>query len=189
MTDARVRHAGSQSAPTSFRAFVAHWREPWFNRRWEGPVAALEAGSPLPIDHPCGDWRQVRLDQVATAAAAEATRMVVPLARAEAAVGQELRSHAVNLEVAWAERSARAAALEPLLAEAGARVRDLERAVAVAEDERDRARRRSRRLRRRLKQLEASPTAFPPSAVPAPGQVERMDAWRLRRDPSATCRQ
>ena len=25
---------GSQSAPTQFRAFLAHWREPWFNERW-----------------------------------------------------------------------------------------------------------------------------------------------------------
>ena len=28
--------AGSQSAPTAFRAFLAHWREPWFNQRWCG---------------------------------------------------------------------------------------------------------------------------------------------------------
>ena len=85
VTAARVRHAGSQSAPTAFRAFIAHWREPWFNQRWSASLTALAGRSSALVDHPCADWRQVDLDPVATALAAEASRMLVPLARAHAA--------------------------------------------------------------------------------------------------------
>jgi GT2 family glycosyltransferase len=158
VTAARVRHAGGQSAPTSFRAFIAHWREPWFNQRWMAPVTALAGRSSALVDHPCADWRQVLLDPVSTAAAAEATRMLVPLARAEAAATEELRTHTANLEHALAGMTAHAANLEPMLAESSTHARNLELALAVAEDERNRARRRVRRLRRRLSRVEGAPT-------------------------------
>jgi GT2 family glycosyltransferase len=156
---ARVRHAGSQSAPTSFRAFIAHWREPWFNQRWAASVAALEGRSSARVDHLCAEWRQLRLDPVAAAAAAEASRMVVPLARAEAATNEELRAHAAHLADALTKLSAHVATLEPLLAETSTRVTTLEQALVVVQEERDRARRRARRLRRRLSRAEEAPTS------------------------------
>ena len=171
VTAARVRHAGSQSAPTAFRAFIAHWREPWFNQRWSGSLTELAGRSSALVDHPCADWRRVVLDPVATALAAEASRMLVPLARAHATETQELRTHAANLEHALAEKSAHVANLEPMLAESTAHVgnlepmlaesrahaANLEQALAVAVDERDRARRRVRRLRRRLSRQQGVP--------------------------------
>jgi GT2 family glycosyltransferase len=163
VTAARVRHTGSQSAPTAFRAFIAHWREPWFNQRWAASVTALAGRSSALVDHPCGDWRGVRLDPAATALAAEASRMLVPLARAQAIDTEELRTHAANLEHALAEMSAHAANLEPMYAEASAHAKNLEQTLAVAQEERDRARRRARRLRRRL------------------GRIEGSSSWRLTR--------
>jgi len=156
VTAARVRHLGSRSAPTAFRAFIAHWREPWFNRRWAGSVSALAGHSSSQVDHPCADWREVQLDPVASAAAAEATRMLVPFARVRSAGEEDLRTHAANLERALAEMSAHAANLEPMYAQASAHARNLEQALVMLEEERDRARRRARRLRRRLRSIERS---------------------------------
>jgi GT2 family glycosyltransferase len=153
---ARLRHGGSRSAPTQFRAFLAHWREPWFNRRWADSVAALAGRSSAVVDHPCADWRSVALDQVATAVGAEASRMLVPVARAEAAATAELRQHAANLEHALAEKTAHIANLEPILAESTAHATNLEQALAAATHERDRARRRARRLRRQLRRQKSS---------------------------------
>jgi GT2 family glycosyltransferase len=170
--DARLRHGGSESAPTAFRAFLAHWREPWVNQRWAAPVAALAGHSSAVIDHPCADWRSVLLDQVANVGGAEASRMLVPMTRADAAATAELRTHAANLEHALAEKTAHAANLEamlaeatthagnlePMLAESAKHATNLEQALAAATAERDRARRRARRLRRRVHRLESSAT-------------------------------
>lgn len=170
--DARLRHTGSQSAPTQFRAFLAHWREPWVNQRWTTSAAALAGHSSALVDHPCADWRSVVLDPVAMVAGAEASRMLVPMSRAQAADTAELRTHAVNLEAALAEKTAHAANLdsllaestadvanlEPMLAESTAHATNLEQALAATTRERDRARLRARRLRRRLDELEGSAT-------------------------------
>ncbi len=156
--DARLRHGGSQSAPSDFRAFLAHWREPWVNVRWATSVAALAGRSSAVVDHPCADWRSVLLDPVAAVSAAEASRMLVPLTRAQAAAAADLRAHAGNLEAMLAESRAHAGNLEPMLAESRAHATNLEHALAVAADERDRARRRARRLRRRLRSVESSTT-------------------------------
>lgn len=154
--DARLRHGGSQSAPTEFRAFLAHWREPWVNERWATSVTALAGHSSAVVDHPCADWRSVLLDPVATASAAEASRMVVPMTRVQAAAAAELRAHAARLEHALAAQTTNAIGLEAMVAESTAHAGNLEQALAVAADERDRARRRTRRLRRRLRSHESS---------------------------------
>lgn len=154
--DARLRHGGSQSAPTEFRAFLGHWREPWVNERWATSVTALAGHSSAVVDHPCADWRSVLLDPVATASAAEASRMVVPMTRVQAAAAAELRAHAARLEHALAAQTTNAIGLEAMVAESTAHAGNLEQALAVAADERDRARRRTRRLRRRLRSHESS---------------------------------
>ena len=168
--DARLRTSGSQSAPTEFRAFLAHWREPWISQHWATSVAALAGESSAVVDHPCADWRAVVLDPVATVAGAEASRMLVPMARAQALATTELRSHAANLEHALAEKTAHAANLEAMLAESTAHARNLEpmlaestahatgleQALGEARDQRDRARRRTSRLRRRLRDQTSS---------------------------------
>jgi len=156
--DARLRHLGSQSAPTQFRGFLAHWREPWVNQRWATAVAALAGHSSSVVAHPCADWRSIALDPVGTVAAAEASRMLVPMARAQAAATAELRSHAANLEALLAESRAHARNLEPMLAESTRHAANLEHALTAATAERDRARRRARRLRRRVATLEGSAT-------------------------------
>jgi GT2 family glycosyltransferase len=150
---ARLRHAGSQSAPTSFRTFLAHWREPWFNRRWAAAVAALAGRSSAVVDHPCAEWRASTADAVTVASAGEASRIVVPLSRAlarKSAEGEamrltmlaELQAHADRLDLANAGNAAQSGYLGGRLAE--------------VEAERDRARRRVRRLRRRLRAIEGS---------------------------------
>lgn len=154
--DARLRHGGSQSAPTEFRAFLGHWREPWVNERWATSVTALAGHSSAVVDHPCADWRSVLLDPVATASAAEASRMVVPMTRVQAAAAAELRAYAARLEHALAAQTTNAIGLEAMVAESTAHAGNLEQALAVAADERDRARRRTRRLRRRLRSHESS---------------------------------
>jgi GT2 family glycosyltransferase len=156
--DARLRHSGSQSAPTEFRAFLAHWREPWVNQRWATSVAALAGHSSAVVDHPCADWRSILLDPVATVSGAEASRMLVPMTRAQASVAAELSAHAGRLEHALAGQTAHVTSLETMLADSTAHAGNLEQALAVAADERDRARRRAHRLRRRLRSHESSVT-------------------------------
>lgn len=157
---ARLRHGGSESAPTAFRAFLAHWREPWVNQRWASSVTTLAGRSSAVVDHPCADWRSLLLDPVATVGSAEASRMLVPMARDLAANFEhalaEQTAHAANLEAMLAESTAHAGNLEPLLAESTANATHLEQALATATAERDLARRRAGRLRRRLRTLESS---------------------------------
>ena len=140
--DARLHHAGSLSASTSFRAFLAHWREPWLNERWAGPAEALAGTTSARVEHPCADWRSADADPVAAATGAEASRMLVPLTRAHATRDTNLQTHADEL----------ARGLDAMTAHAA----NLEQALAVALGERDRARRRARRLRRRLSGVERS---------------------------------
>ena len=58
--DARLTHGGGLSAPSPFRAFLAHWREPWLNQRLSPTVAALDGHTSARVEHPCADWRETR---------------------------------------------------------------------------------------------------------------------------------
>lgn len=84
---ARLRHQGSQASPSALREFLPSWRDGWFNDRWAGPLARL-AGRPSsssdPVAHPCAEWRERRVDPVQAAVGIEASRMLVPFARARA---------------------------------------------------------------------------------------------------------
>ena len=150
---ARLTHAGSRSAPTPFREFLAHWREPWISRRWAAPVAALAGRSSAVVDHPCAEWRALSADAVTVASAAEASRLVVPLARALAERGAELESMRLAM---LADLQAHADRLDVANEGNAAQSRYLDARLAEVEAERDRARRRVRRLRRRLRRLESS---------------------------------
>ncbi len=132
---ARLTHRGGLSAPSPFRAFLAHWGEPWLNQRLAPVVAALAGRSSAKVEHQCADWRGQDPDPVAAAVGAEASRMLVPLARSHATHEADLEARAVHFEHHHG------------LAEQGR---------ATAEKERDRARRRVRRLRRRLRVQEGS---------------------------------
>ena len=75
-----VRHGGGQSAPSPFRAFLAHWREPWLNQRWSPTVAALAGRTSAAVAHPARTGGTAA-SPLAAAIGAEASRMVVPLSR------------------------------------------------------------------------------------------------------------
>jgi GT2 family glycosyltransferase len=159
--DARLQHAGSQSAPTPFRAFLAHWREPWLNERWSGVVAALAQrppGSREPVEHPCADW--MADGSVAEVVGAEAARMVVPLSRTLAHEASEHEGMRLGM-----------------LADLQAHADRIEAALAAATDERDRAVRRARRLRRRLRQQRNQP---PQQSRRGWGRLSRAVVRRVR---------
>jgi len=132
---ARLRHGGGLSAPSPFRAFLAHWREPWLNQRLAPTVAALAGQRSARVPHECTDWRDGSTDPVAAAVGAEASRMLVPLARAHATRDADIEARALHFEHHHGVA---------------------ERARAEAEEERDRAQRRVRRLRARLREQERS---------------------------------
>jgi GT2 family glycosyltransferase len=132
---ARLTHVGARSAPSVFRDFLAQWRQPWLNQRLAPTVASLAGHSSARLEHPCAEWREQSHDPVAAAVGAEASRMLVPLARAHG-------SHAADLE-ALARQFEHSHGLA-------------EQACAVAQEERDRARRRARRLKRQLRAQEGS---------------------------------
>ncbi len=129
----RLRHVGSQSSPFSFREFLTDWRDGWFDRRWAGPATELAGRTSGVVEHPCAEWREERPDLVEALSGREATKMLVPFARARAAA-EERREQ---------ELLGRIAQLEASLAE-----RDL--TVADLEGRRRRLRRRIARLERRL---------------------------------------
>jgi GT2 family glycosyltransferase len=170
---ARLRHGGSRSAPTTFRAFLAGWREPWINQRWTAALAALAGRSSAVVDHPCAEWRTLTADAVAVASTGEASRMVVPLSRALATEAadldavrmgmlDDLRAHADRVAGAHEASTTHAAYLQE--------------ALAAAEGQRDRARRRARRLRRRLRRLEGSASWRLTRPLRAAGG--RLRGWR-----------
>ena len=140
VAEARVRHAGAASAPTAFRAFVAGWREPWFNARWAGAVAELADRSSAEVPHPCGDWAVPEPTPLEATIGSESSRMLVPLSRV---LAEETRTaahwHAVREDDL--ERQVEHYRTELLAASDR---------LAELEQERDGLRRRVRRLRRRL---------------------------------------
>ena len=162
---ARLRHTGSESAPTTLRTFLASWREPWLDERWHGPLAALSGRTAAVVTHPCADWRgvapaSVPLDAVGAVVGLEASRMLVPLSRFAA---HERAAADEVLAARFADLQAHAERLADVVASMTAHARGLEQHVAgqaeivtAAEAARDRARRRARRSRRRLRQVERS---------------------------------
>jgi GT2 family glycosyltransferase len=142
---ARLRHRGSQAAPSAFRHFLVQWRDPWFNDRWADSVARLAGASSQKIDHPCAEWRELTAGAMEAAVGVEASRMLVPMARERA-----------RAEAAFAaQQAARADALSEALAHAQQQAAD---AMQMFEDMNSQARalgaertqlaRRVRRLRR-----------------------------------------
>jgi GT2 family glycosyltransferase len=160
---ARLRHVGSQSAPSPFRTFLLEWRDGWFDRQWAASVTALHGRSAGEVPHPCAPWRSAEADAVEVAAGREASKMVVPFARFQARLLQESQ----------ATLDEHAAALARMEAE-GAAQRET---IAQLEERLHRSRARRRRLKRRVARLEAR-LAGRPSAQRAP--VRRRLARRLR---------
>jgi GT2 family glycosyltransferase len=157
VTAARVRHAGAQSAPTPFRAFIAHWREPWFNLRWSAAVAELAVETSEMVAHPCADWRDSAASPLETATGAEANRMVVPLARV---LAEEARTAAHWHRVREEDLVRQVEHYQQAWQDTQAYAENLTAALADAIEQRDRARKRVRRLRRRLSS--AGGAAMPP---------------------------
>lgn len=151
---ARVRHPGSESAPSALRTFLLDWRDGWFDDRWGDAATALEGRSSGVVDHPCAEWRATSVDPVEAASGQAATRMLVPFARFEAANRRAVQERHETEVRALEERAAL-----------------LERELEVMTGRFRRSRRRVRRLQRRVQQ-------------PAPDQRPRRGAvWgrRLRR--------
>lgn len=139
--DARLLHLGGQSAPSTFRQFLAGWSDQWFDDLWGATAAALQGRTSGEVEHRCAEWRGLAVDAVDAVEAASgqaATRMLVPFARVEAANRTALEEH----------HEAQVQALE-------GRTAALEEALAETTERLERSRRRVRRLRRRLRQ--ASP--------------------------------
>jgi hypothetical protein len=156
---AQVRHAGSQSAPSAFRTFLLEWRDDWFDEQWAEAVTALQGRASGIVDHPCAPWRDLEVDAVEAASGQAASRMVVPLARWQAA-----RASTQATEGAAA------------LAAARAEVASLTAAVAALEVRLRRGRQRRRRLKRRLARVESGLAAGPAR----PARLRTRIARRLR---------
>ena len=155
---ARVEHAGSRSAPTAFRTFLLEWRDQWFDERWASPAGELRGRTSAVVDHPCADWRTWETDAVETASGRAATRMVVPLARWNAARAAE------SAELAAAELAAARSEIDTLTST----VAELEGRLRINAG-------RRRRLRRRLARAEARLAGYSGS-----GGVWTRMARRLR---------
>jgi hypothetical protein len=155
---ARLVHAGSRSAPSSFRTFLLGWRDHWFDEQWATAATALHGRSSARVDHPCAEWRDLEVDAVEAASGRAASRMVVPLARWDAAAARER-------EARYADD----------LAAARAEVDALVATVTELEERLRRSRARRRRLRRRLARAEARLAAV----APVPRRWTRL-ARRLR---------
>jgi hypothetical protein len=166
---ARVRHAGSQSAPTSFRAFIAQWREPWFNQRWSAVVAELAGETSGTVTHPCADWQDTAASPLEAAVGAEASRMVVPLVRE---LAEETRTAAYWHRIREEDLVRQVDHYQGAWQDAEAQAERLTAALAGAVEQRDRARRRARRLRRRLSRAE--------KALPSPSPWRSRVRDRLR---------
>ena len=124
---ARLRHAGSESSPTTLRSFLNDWRETWFDQHWHGPLEALAGRTATAVTHPCADWRTDAAsgprDAVSAVVGVEAGRMLVPLSRyaaRERAAAEdvleariaELRAEAYQLSVDADSAASRAGWLE-----------------------------------------------------------------------------
>lgn len=135
--DSRLRHAQSQSSPFSFREFLTDWRDDWFDRRWAEAATELSGRTSALVEHPCAEWRAEEVDLVEALSGREATKMLVPFARARAAVEQRREQ----------ELLARIEEYESELAERDLVIADLHQ--------------RRRRLRRRVAKLKARVERMP----------------------------
>jgi len=177
---ARLRHTGSQSAPTTLRGFLNVWRETWFDQHWHGPLEALAGRTAAVVPHPCSDWRTdeaaAPLDAVGAVVGLEAGRMLVPLSRyaaRERAAAEdvlqarlvELRAEADRLALEANSATSRADRLEEHAAGQERQLAHQAEILLAAEAAGDRARRRARRSRQRLRKLESS--------------LERSLTWRV----------
>lgn len=149
---ARLRHRGSESAPSAFRTFLLGWRDGWFDEQWAAPVTELHGRPSGIVEHRCAPWRGQTADDVEVAAGREASRMVVPLARFQSDLLHDARA---------------------ALGKAEAETADLRATVAELEAKLRRSRERRRRLKTRLAQVEAQ------GAAPSGSAVRRL-ARRLR---------
>jgi len=112
---ARLLHLGSQTAPSAFREFLGGWRDGWFDDRWGAAVAALQGRSSAQVEHPCAEWRELRVDAVEAASGQAATRMLVPFARDRAAAEDHRRRQRRKLRRRLRASKARLAAVESSL--------------------------------------------------------------------------
>jgi GT2 family glycosyltransferase len=171
---ARLRHAGSQSAPSAFRVFLEEWRDGWFDERWAGPVTALAGRTSGVVDHQCAEWRTEDVSLVEGLSGREASAMLVPFARAQASnLGRiqqqqdvDIRSSREQHDVAVRSlREHHQAEIEHLQEQHEVQVRSLEarlaeqeQQVVEAEARLRRVRRRAQRLRRRLRKAQPPPS-------------------------------
>ncbi len=171
---ARLRHAGSQSAPNPFRLFLNEWRDGWFDERWAGPATALTGRTSGRVDHPCSEWRTEEIGLIEGLAGREASAMLVPFARTVSVrlTGlldeQDVMIRSSQEQHDQAVRSLRAhhaSETDLLRGQHEAVVRSLQTRVAALEHQLvdteaglRRVRRRARRLRDRLRQAESAPS-------------------------------
>ena len=109
---ARLAHGGSLSAPSEFREFLTVWGAARVSARWADALRLLESGRTTPVVHPCHHAADIELT-----AGREASRMLVPFARATARAARlalerevaavadaETRAHEANLAAAASVR-------------------------------------------------------------------------------------
>lgn len=75
---ARLRHRGSQSAPSLLREFLSGWQHPRLTERWAEPLRSLQRAETGMIEHRC---TRERADDVEGWVAREASRMLVDFSR------------------------------------------------------------------------------------------------------------
>ena len=86
VSEARLVHLGSQSAPSMFRRFIGEYRDPAFNATW-GPVLAARAAGALTVEHECKPWfpgttqTDDPVGQIRAIAGAEASLMLIAFAK------------------------------------------------------------------------------------------------------------
>ena len=159
---ARLRHAGSQSSPSSFREFLNDWRDGWFDERWAGPATALAGRTSGLVDHPCADWRTAEVGLVEGLAGREASAMLVPLARVHTKTVADLReqheTEVRSLQAQLADVERRRVGAEHRLADTEHRLAETHLRLAETDEVLRRVRRRAKRLRRRLRQVQHPPS-------------------------------
>ena len=160
---ARVRHAGAQSAPTSFRPSSRTGESRGSTTAGPRPWPSSRAGRPGTTAHPCADWQDSAASPLETVTGAEANRMVVPLSRE---LAEETRTAAHWHRVREEDLVRQVEHYQQAWQDTNAHAETLTAALADAIEQRDRARRRVRRLRGRLSRAEGA-------SVPPP-------TWRSR---------
>jgi len=104
---ARIRHEASQSAPTSFRQFLAERHQEIFQRAWAEPVRQLATGREQ-AEHPCATWLRGTdvMASVERSVGIEASRMLVEYSKWESRHQQTRIDEARRLARAESDRAA-----------------------------------------------------------------------------------